>query len=274
MKKTIVLTILLLLTSCGKEEQQPPQIPLFTLLDVRNMVGAKYDTLVYEINNKTLDTMIEKKMSFPLFVYASGCGTCDNFTYVIKDYIEETHTIFPMIRLPLYVDSVHNPLSITDSALLFYENGTLTYYVDDPNEHYTTTKELTIEMEKHCYQTNIEYLSTSIILLPFLTPYNRYDFTSYLTEPIEETDNQIKMRYTNFIQEDVSVLLFDEKEIEDFTPIYQVLKDNPTITGLSAYGEEKEKHSDTIEKTLQTNELSKMMILTYQQGKLIEKTDL
>ena len=114
MKKTIVLTILLLLTSCGKEEQQPPQIPLFTLLDVRNTVGAKYDTLVYEINNKTLDTMIEKKMSFPLFVYASGCGTCDNFTYVIKDYIERCESLFYDGDLADLAMQIAEELGITD----------------------------------------------------------------------------------------------------------------------------------------------------------------
>lgn len=113
------LLFLLLLPSCGKEETTMPIFAYPALFEVAGeTIPAAYDC------GLVLPTMIEKKMTFPLFVYLRGCGGCETFEYAIDSWIAEKNILLPYAAYSDFVKATGR--SDSQSAIYFFEEGKIT----------------------------------------------------------------------------------------------------------------------------------------------------
>lgn len=207
--------------SCGKKEED--KIPLFTSPATEETVDGNTEYLVNKLYEDDFDKMIEKKMSFPLFVYAAGCGTCDNFSIVLKDYIRIHHVIFPYMTLSVFHQSKASTPNLSDSALLFYKGGKLVRNVDDILSRVFTTKDFEKIMEQECQETSVQYLSSTYTYWNTKVPFLSYHFTPTLTLPPE------KEKEVGHLQFDISKtdsLLLLLKEPTSYSSLYDYLSES------------------------------------------------
>lgn len=69
-------------------------------------------------------SLLDKKSSFPLLVYGSGCSSCDIFPSVIKSFLESSNYLLPYLDLDSYNQALGTD-SLGSSAFLFYSEGKL-----------------------------------------------------------------------------------------------------------------------------------------------------
>ncbi len=217
MRKSFLFLLLpLLLVSCRKDNKD--KIPLFHSDSTKEMINNSEEYLVNKLYESDFDSMIERKMSFPLFVYAAGCGSCDNFSIVMKDYIRQTKVIFPYITLSVFNLSKTSTPSLSDSALLFYENGKLIKTYDDILDRVFTTSDLIKIMNEYTYDTGVDYLSTSYTYSNSTVPFRSYHFTdSIFTEANADTPHD------NFKTED-GLYLFLSNHSFSYSSLYDEVK--------------------------------------------------
>lgn len=259
MNKFLPLLLLpFLLFSCSNKEQD--LIPLFTSDSTKENIKGNDEYLVNKLYENDFDYMIEKKMSFPLFVYAAGCGTCDNFSIVLKDYIRINKVIFPYMTLSVFNLSKTDTPSLSDSALLFYKEGKLIKTYDDILSQVFSTGDLTKIMEKHTYNTNISYLTTSYTYSNSSVPFYSYHFSSsILTEENEDTPHD------NFSIQDGNMLLLSDDSF--FYPsLYQEIKDNEYVSIVNISKDIKDGKKEIVENKIKTSLRYPYQKITYKNG--------
>ena len=106
------------LVSCQNDNQNE-LIPYLT----SPLISSFDKGLALHISQEQYAIMIDKKMSFPLFVYSPGCSSCDLLGDYLSAYIKQTNIIFPFLFLDEYQNS--STFSLQESAFLFYHNGSL-----------------------------------------------------------------------------------------------------------------------------------------------------
>ncbi len=255
-KSALLLFPSLLLFSCGRTEEN--KIPLFTSPATSEIVNGEQQYLVNKLYEDDFDHMIEQKMSFPLFVYAAGCGTCDNFAIVIKDYIRLHKVIFPYMTLAVFNQSRTKTPSLSESAILFYSKGVLTEKVENVLDMVFSTKDLEKLMDKECYETGIEYISSSYTYLNSIVPLYTYHFINTISLP-EEKEKEIPNSYSDKMQDGTSLLM--RKEPESYPALYSYLKTN-SIRSFFCTTEEKEALEARFGKTIEGDFVS----LTFKNG--------
>lgn len=217
-KPYFIFLVPLLLVSCGKEKEKT--IPLFHSDSAVTIINGEEEYLVNKLYENDFDYMIEKKMSFPLFVYAAGCGTCDNFSIVLKDYIRQNKVVFPYITLSVLNLSKTDTPSLDNSALLFYQNGKLIKNYDDILDRVFSTSDLEKIMNEFTYDSNVSYLSTGYIYSNSTVPFKSYHFSNSIF--IEDsTDTPLK----NFQIKDGSILYLSDDSFS-YSSLYTELKNN------------------------------------------------
>lgn len=255
-RKVLFVIPFLFLSSCGKSGQD--KIPLFRSPATSETIQGEQQYLVNKLYEDDFDHMIEKKMSFPLFVYAAGCGTCDNFAIVLKDYIRLHQIVFPYMTLAVFNQTKTKTPSLSESALLFYINGTLKRTIDNVLDNVFSTKDLEMLMNKETYETGIECLSSSYTYLNSTVPVYSYHFVPTLSFP-EDREKEIPHAYAETIQDGTSLLM--RKEPDSYSTLYSYLKENSYTSVL--YTEEDE---ETLTKHFGQNIEGDFLSLSFKNG--------
>ncbi len=199
MKKKLLflLSFSLLASSCGQEssviesssQEVRQSIPLFHYELNRLETAFSIEYMPFEIDNTTFGYWINQKASFPLFVYASGCGSCDVFALNVKDYIRQESLSLPFMTLSSYQKTA-NPLSLSDSAFLFFHEGKLLTYKTDFDD-IGSTKELKQYIDQYTYDTDITFLNSSYILNTYDDTFTTYSYRGNISK-YEDTDQAVK----------------------------------------------------------------------------------
>ena len=253
-----LLLLPFLLFSCQKKEQD--KIPLFTSETTKENIKGNDEYLVNKLYENDFDYMIEKKMSFPLFVYAAGCGTCDNFSIVLKDYIRINKVVFPYMTLSVFNLSKTDTPSLSDSALLFYKEGTLIKIYDDILSQVFSTVDLTKIMEKYTYNSNVSYLNTSYTYSNSSVPFYSYHFSSSIF--IEESEDDA---HDNFSITDGNMLLLSDDSFS-YPSLYQEIKNNEYNSIIKISKDIVNGKREDIEKKIGVSLLYPYQKITYKNG--------
>lgn len=243
-KYSLLLLPFLLLSSCEKSLTKEEMIPLFSYERVSVERETSLDYMLYRISKDDIKKMISKKISFPVFIYGAGCGSCDNFSYVIKDYIRKTSTVFPSITLSSFNQSGVSNSRYTESALLFYKEGKLIKSIDNILEEAFTTSDLEKIMDKYTYQTGIQILNTTSLYYKTTGLFSYYEFEETIKdiENIEaDSVNVVFEKKTDFSK----LLLINDSLVDDYNSIYKTLETDIDIKSI-AYVNDYEIVSDII----------------------------
>ena len=143
-KKCLVI-LPLLLSSCKKESIEK-KIPLFSFSGTVQKTEKGEKGFLLSLSDSELKNRVERKASFPLFVYSQGCGTCDLFSYTIQGYLKSSHIIFPFRTLSNYL-SFDKQASFSESAILFYSGGKIISTISNLPDNYSSTE----SFQKLCY---------------------------------------------------------------------------------------------------------------------------
>ena len=253
-----LLLLPFLLFSCQKKDEN--KIPLFTSPATRENIKGNEEYLVNKLYENDFDYMIEKKMSFPLFVYAAGCGTCDNFSIVLKDYIRINNAIIPYMTLSVFNLSKTDTPSLSDSALLFYKEGKLIKTYDDILSQVFSTGDLTKIMDQYTYNSKVSYLSTSYTYSNSSFPFYSYHFSSSIF--IEESEDT---SHDNFSITDGNMLLLSGDSFS-YPSLYQEIKNNEYVSIISISKDIKDGKTEEVEKKIGTSLLYPYQKITYKNG--------
>ncbi|MCR4698827.1 MAG: hypothetical protein K5762_05635 [Bacilli bacterium] len=195
-KLLFLLSFSLLASSCGQEssvidsstQEAGWTIPLFhyDLNHIESETGKDY--MPFEIDSKTFGYWLNQKASFPLFVYASFCGGCDVFALHIKDYIRQENLSLPFMTLSSY-QKTENPLSLSDSAFLFFHEGNLMTYKSNFDD-IGSTKELKQYIDQYTYDSQVTILNASYRLNTYDDTFTTYSYRGNISK-YEDTDQAI-----------------------------------------------------------------------------------
>lgn len=264
LKYHLGLIVSLLLFSCNNNSEVKSNIPLFTSPITNQTIDGENEYLVNKIYDSELDYMIENKMSFPLFVYAAGCGTCDNFAIVMKDYIRLHQVVFPYMTLANYNLSKDKPISIDNSAILFFEEGKLVKTVDNVLEEVFSTSDLESLMDKYCYETNISYVSSGYRYMVNPIPFYSYKFTFSLNNIDDTTDNVYISNIEINDESDFSLLVINKSNFV-YADLYKLLEKEKVDSFAITYNQDEK----SLNETLKIDSLSPVMKITYSKGKSV-----
>lgn len=257
-KYSHLLLLPFLLFSCQKKDED--KIPLFTSDATKETIKGNDEYLVNKLYENDFDYMIEKKMSFPLFVYAAGCGACDNFSIVLKDYIRINKVIFPYMTLSVFNLSKTDTPSLSDSALLFYKEGKLIKTYDDILSQVFSTGDLVKIMDQYTYSSNVSYLSTSYTYSNSSVPFYSYHFSSSIL--IEESEDT---PHDHFSIKDGNMLLLSSDSFS-YPSLYQKIKDDEYVSIINITKDIKDNKKEEVEKKIGSSALYPYQKITYKNG--------
>lgn len=175
MKKSLFLLPFVLLASCKPKNEK--KIDVFTMRNISVKVALDFtDYLFEDINKDSLKARIEAKETFPLFVTASGCGTCDFLSLAVKDYQRLHALILPRIGLNNYLlTKVKGLPDLSDSSFVFFDKGEISYWETGITQ-YDDTKKFTDFFEKHGTYHSILNVSDYVLSTPLRGDFNSFSF--------------------------------------------------------------------------------------------------
>lgn len=117
MKKLLFLFPILLSPSCAPKNEK---ILAFSYRGamVRTDEGNRTQCLNV---SQALPELLKAKTSFPLFVYAPGCGTCDLSTREMDKYLERTGALFPYATSGYFEESTGK--RIDENTIVIFQEG-------------------------------------------------------------------------------------------------------------------------------------------------------
>lgn len=204
MKKSLLLFPFLLFSCNGKDSSSSMNIdfdiPLFhSEYVIHNESDKKYQLLEY-MTTDDINTAIERKQSFFVFVYNSGCGSCDNFNIVIRDYISKTNVVFPY-TIWSYYNRSNNHAAFEKSGIAFYENGVLVDSIDDINSKVFDTNDFIKLLGDYTFDTEATILNPIKTNYPLDNNYSTMDFITSLdsiTIDVSGIDEFILVNYDSY----------------------------------------------------------------------------
>lgn len=260
MKKQLVLLLSLLsLFACNSKEEV--KIPLFNYQYSENE-RTKTDYALNRLTTNSLNSMLEDKMSFPVFVYAAGCGSCDNFATVIKDYIRQYKIAFPTITLAQYLRSNINS-TLTNSALVFINEGKIFKTIDTILDDVFITSELVSIMNKYTYMTNVNIVNTANLYNQTTGTFSYYEFTSYLSSYENYTGDMLISKFDDLKKENLNLLLIDNRNEIDFSYIYTYLNSNTNVDSIALIDEQLNNDVSYLNSILKENKLGKITYIEF-----------
>ncbi len=150
--RNLVAVFLLVLSSC-KRKGSEEKIPLLLFKGAVQETEKGKKGYFCSLSDTDLTFLRGKKASFPLFIYAEGCGTCDLFSYTRQGYIKKEGVLFPFMTLSNYLRA--NPSSsLTESALVFYSKGSIVKQVKNLEEDYSDTDDFTSLIHQYCFPSS------------------------------------------------------------------------------------------------------------------------
>ncbi|MCI1735643.1 MAG: hypothetical protein LKM30_07975 [Bacilli bacterium] len=155
MKKTLTALLFLMtlpfpLLSCHSTVEK---VPVFQSSVVSRTETDSTYYLSCRLFETDLTDLMAKKASFPLVVYAPGCGTCSLFDYALWDYEKTYQAALPYAMLSNYA-SVSGLPEITDNSLVIFNGGKVvkTITITAKNQD---SKSFFALMDTYTYRTDI-----------------------------------------------------------------------------------------------------------------------
>lgn len=217
MKSNILLFLLLstaLLGSCQSSTDRDKSIPLFHYEDLSlKLEDNTTDTLLNRWSDKDFEEAVTRKESFPLFVFATGCGTCDTFSYTLKDMVKEHSLVLPFMFLSDY-HNLTGSVDISDTSFVFYKDGKVIDYKSDLSS-FESKEDVYSYLLNYCYDTNAYQEEAIEIDSNLRTPYNVYSFLGRTSLTSEEKENSY-YRYSP-LDKASKTYLFYHSDSKDYT---------------------------------------------------------
>lgn len=215
MKFRNLLLVSVFLISCQNENQNE-LIPYLTSPSISTFDKG----LALHISQEQFTTMIDKEMSFPLFVYSPGCSSCDLLGDYLSAYIKQTNIVFPFLFLDEYQNK--SAFSLQESAFLFYHNGLL-IHSKTSFEDIGSFKELKNYFASHLTDSSISLYNTIEYKDDYSYPYFSLSYTlsSTFSFAMEEKSLFIKSfsSYKDIVpslkKDNIKNIIFDK---DDFVP--------------------------------------------------------
>ncbi|MFA6829361.1 MAG: hypothetical protein WCR67_01445 [Bacilli bacterium] len=219
-------------TSCSSVTEK---IPVFSLKQISTVYNNSTYYLLNRLFEDDLTSLIEKKASFPLVVYAPGCGSCEFFDYALWDYVNQNKVVLNYMLLANY-SSVSGLQQFTENTVVFFINGKIvsSTKIDSTNNSSDSFFKL---MNQHTYISNVRILNTYYIQPVNQVPYLKYYTFSELAKPFEEeVSNQYITSLSPLVleEEKAKVLFCNFDEINDFSELNTYLE-NSTSEADSIY---------------------------------------
>ncbi len=213
MKKRFPVFFLPLLVSCNPTpEKKDTSIPLFHYADCSlTLTDGSEDTLLNRYSSEDFEDALSKKESFPLFVFASGCGTCDTFSYLLKDMVKDHSLVLPFMFLSDY-HNLKGSLDISDTSFVFYQNGKAIDYQSDLSS-FEKGKDIYSYLLTYCYDTKTYKEEAIEVDSNLRTPYNFYSFLGRTTLSKEEKENAF-YRYKPLEKSSKTYLFYSSKKTD------------------------------------------------------------
>lgn len=232
---SFLLLFPLLLNSCGTSDNPDVQVPIFHYSHTSYTQEGKVSYLANWLSTDSLSYLIENKASFPLFVYAQGCGTCSDFPNIFKAYLRKSNMVFPYTLLSSYDSLTIDKPSLTQSALLFYRDGKLAYQYDSIETEVMTNEEFESLMQRHIIDTEVEILNPSLANIQTAGIFPYYSFSSdlFLTST---KDTLIPSDFERKKEEGMTALIVDESNDFHFSDLYRIFEEQDSVDSLLFLG--------------------------------------
>lgn len=194
MKKT-VLFLSLFLSSCSPQDFTPIDVLLSPCAQVTLEGGTHYQA--WNCKDQ-LSVLIEKKASFPLFVFVPGCGTCETYTLEIDDYLRQNPIVLPYVTSGYFRDITGR--SIETSSLLLYKEGREIDRID------MTEEDVTEYLSKRLRPTSVSAVNAcTYSSKPYTSSYLSYTFS----EAAPEGEYVLDSRFDRNLQQTVLFVSMD-----------------------------------------------------------------
>lgn len=225
MKKRFLIFLFPLLVSCESNgEKKDTFIPLFHYADLSlTLRDGSEDTLLNRYSSEDFEEAISRKESFPLFVFANGCGTCDTFSYLLKDMVKDHSLVLPFMFLSDY-HNVKGSLDISDTSFVFYQNGKAIDYKSDLSS-LEKGEDIYSYLLSYCYDTEAYKEEAIAIDSNLRTPYNFYSFLGRTTLTKEEKETAF-YRYSP-IEKSSKTYLFYSSSKTDYSSFSLYFRNHP-----------------------------------------------
>lgn len=149
-----IMSLVTLLTGCKNDSVSNK---------INFSIGDKTITDFIDIQNDKIETMIEEKESFILYVHSFGCGSCADITPRVKAIIEDYGITIYRIQYWELADGSPFKLSTGTPILGFYKNGVklkIIGYSEKNHEQFSSKENLLKLFEKYVIMPeNIYYIS-------------------------------------------------------------------------------------------------------------------
>ncbi len=232
----LILPFLIPLSSCSQTKEK---IPVFSYESSVTEYETKKRYLTYSVSKSQLQSLIQCKGDFFLYVYAPGCGTCDYFSVLVNDYINTNKVVFPYMFLSLY-NQVEGVPSLSDSSLLFFRDGKCTDTVlvsamEKDNDLFYS------KMDENCVLEGVSLLNSCYVDTFLQNGHVSYFLSSELS--LDKNDNAyVSNPYDSktLFDKQAVVLLIDEKSYPDLSKLPDFLTAEK-ITDIAFVSAEKDK---------------------------------
>lgn len=176
MKKAILLfASSILLIGCNQKRED--LIPLLSF--------CQSGELLY-LDSTQLSDCKEKKASFVLYVYQGTCQACDNFAYVLKDFVSSYKKAIAYTPLGEFEKSSFS-LSLSESSLLFLKDGKIMDYTTDFSS-FGSKKDFASFLKNKVEFSEIEILNPTSAT-PTDSPFETYTFSDFDFDTFQEKDS-------------------------------------------------------------------------------------
>lgn len=223
-----LLPVLLALSSC--QGAPSAKIPVFSY-PVDFIRDGEPVSLYYDCH-ETLETMVAKKMTFPLLVRVPGCGFCENFQYLLDAFVAENDVVLPYVVLGYFHDV--SGLSLENSSIVLYVNGK----IQEIHDLVESDEDLFSFLDSRLSYTGISILNACLAEEPFRSQYPVYTFLGggkgngeeYVHAPFDRE---------SLATDKAKILFIQSESITDYSGVFQSLE-SLGIDGFLAIDEDME----------------------------------
>lgn len=205
--KRLLLILPFLLSGC-REESNLKKIPLFSFAGSVQETRNGEKGFLLSLTDAELKNRVERKASFPLFVYSQGCGTCDLFSYTIQGYLKSAKTVFPFRTLSNYL-LFDSSASFSESVILFYSEGKIVSTVSNLPEEYSSFEAFSKRRNKYTFVSSANVLNgyENRLGLTYSSDYPTYRI---------KTDGKENMDFTNRKNKDLCIVNSSQADFSSF----------------------------------------------------------
>lgn len=176
MKKAILLFASSFSLVCCNQKKED-LIPLFSF---------HQDGELLYLNSTELSHRKEKKASFVLYVYQGTCQACNNFSYVLKDFVSSYKKGIAYTPLGEFERSSFS-LSLSESSLLFIKEGKIIDYTTDFSS-FGSKKDFASYLNDKVEFSETEILNPTLVKQTD-SPFETFTFSDFDFNTFQKTDS-------------------------------------------------------------------------------------